>query len=398
MSITLEKILNHSSALSITINEQEVSSVNIGDEVLIDATPLQNYTFTEIAFINKATNETLNMWTWPGNAVYAYISEEWADIDTILVVPFISSEAENVYTVKFNAYDNNDNPLQHELLEGTSPIYDSLAYEGHSLTGKVYNISDYTFKEYSWLSGISADDLTASTEDGTYNVNFTMPAQPIEISATFESTSPAIKHTVTFNVGLITVDTVEVEDGTAIPSADIPTVVPPTGMEFNYWADENNNEFNFNTLITEDITLYAKFKVSTHTVTFKEGEETIAEVEVAHNKTVKDRYPDHMTDANGKEFVYWLDENNEKFDFKTPITEDITLTAYYAQAGSPKWLMSLPNCYVGLKSDIDVLPIARVADGTKALALSATEGEETAYMFNKATLTWIELQHYSVRI
>jgi hypothetical protein len=105
-----------------------------------------------------------------------------------------------------------------------------------------------------------------------------------------------------------------------------------------------------------------------------------------------------MTDANGKEFVYWLDENNEKFDFKTPITEDITLTAYYVQGGSSKWIMSLPNCYVGLKSDIDVLPIARVADGTKALALSETEGEETAYMFNKATLTWIELQHYSVRI
>ena len=105
-----------------------------------------------------------------------------------------------------------------------------------------------------------------------------------------------------------------------------------------------------------------------------------------------------MTDSDGKEFMFWADSNDKEFDFNTPITEDTTLTAYYAQAGSAKWLMSLPNCFVGLKSDVAELPIARVADGTKALALSANEGEEAAYMFNKATLTWIELQHYSVRI
>lgn len=402
MSITLEKILNHSSALSITIDGQEVSIINIGDEIRIEATPLQGYTFTDIAFINKATKETLNMWTWAGSAIYAYISEDWADIDTILVVPFISTADENIHTVRFWAYDDNGNPLQYSLLEGTSPIYDELAYEGHSLTGKVYNISDYTFKEYNWLAGISSEDLTASTEDGTYNVAFTMPTNTTEISAIFESAFPVITHTVTFKSGENTVDTVSVEDGTAIPYAEIPEVpseLIPEGKTFDYWA-LNGTEFDFDTPITEDVILDAVFKdaLVTYTVTFKEGDETIAEVEVEYNSTVNYIDPEHMTDADGKEFMFWLDSNNQEFDFKTPITEDITLTAYYAQAGSSKWLMSLPNCFVGLKSDIDVLPIARVADGTKALALSESAGEEAAYMFNKATLTWIELQHYSVRI
>jgi hypothetical protein len=207
-----------------------------------------------------------------------------------------------------------------------------------------------------------------------------------------------VTHTVTFKNGLITVDTVEVEEGTSIPSADIPTVVPPTGMEFDYWVDEYNNQFNFSTLITEDITLYAKFKVITYTVTFKEGDTTIKTVKVAYNHTVSYIDPQHMTDASGKEFMYWVNSNSQKFDFSTPITEDTTLTAYYAQAGSSKWIMSLPNCFVGLKSDIDYLPIARVDDGTKALALSETAGEETAYIFHKASLTWIELQHYTVNI
>jgi hypothetical protein len=93
-----------------------------------------------------------------------------------------------------------------------------------------------------------------------------------------------------------------------------------------------------------------------------------------------------------------MDENDAEFDFSTPITEDITLTAYYAQAGSSKWIMSLPNCFVGLKSDVADLPIAKVENGTKALAISSTEGEETAYIFHKASLTWIELQNYTVNI
>ena len=333
--------------------------------------------------------------------------------------------------------------------------------------------TELALNNWSNLSGISASDFgewTITRHVGTnfqMACTFTMPSNNVAMTANFRDASATVTHTVTFKNGLVTVDTTTVEDGTAIPSADIPTVVPPTGMEFDYWADENNNEFDFDTLITADITLFAKFKAITYTVTFnsnggsevpsqevnygakatkpedptktgaafvnwysdetletvydfdtvvtsditlyagwnnlqntvtfKEGDETIATVKVDDKQRVKPIEPLHSTDASGNEFVYWA-LNNVEYYFTTPVDNDITLVAVYAKAGSSKWIMSLPNCYVGLKSDVTDLPKARVANGTKALAISENAGEETAYIFHKASLTWIELQHYTVMI
>lgn len=174
------------------------------------------------------------------------------------------------------------------------------------------------------------------------------------------------------------------------------------GYTFDGWFTDEalTTEATSNTEVAEGgLNLYAKFEAisSMHTVTFKEGDETIATVEVDDTQRVMPIEPLHSTDASGNEFVYWA-LNNVEYDFTTPVDNDITLVAVYAKAGSSKWIMSLPNCYVGLKSDVADLPKARVANGTKALAISANAGEETAYIFNKASLTWIELQHYTVNI
>jgi uncharacterized repeat protein (TIGR02543 family) len=176
------------------------------------------------------------------------------------------------------------------------------------------------------------------------------------------------------------------------------------GYTFDGWFidEEFIQQATANTEIPAEETglnLYAKFGTvtSTHTVTFKEGDETIATVQVDDAQRVMPIEPLHSTDASGNEFVYWA-LNNVEYDFTTPVESDITLVAVYAKAGSSKWIMSLPNCYVGLKSDVADLPKARVANGTKALAISANAGEETAYIFHKASLTWIELQHYTVNI
>lgn len=174
------------------------------------------------------------------------------------------------------------------------------------------------------------------------------------------------------------------------------------GYTFKGWytdAELTTQATEGTVLPSEGLNLYAKFGTvtSTHTVTFKEGDETIATVQVDDAQRVMPIEPLHSTDASGNEFVYWA-LNNVEYDFTTPVESDITLVAVYAKAGSSKWIMSLPNCYVGLKSDVADLPKARVADGTKALAISANAGEETAYIFHKASLTWIELQHYTVNI
>lgn len=405
-------------------NNEQVWDYSVGDELKIIAEGVNatyKSAFTGIGFLaSDGVTELTYTATSEG-----WDSEEPSNYVMTFTVPDTFSG--NIYiTTKFNTtgmYDIDFNVTYDADL--VNPDYCSFAIRNNAMKKALPNtivdlrVEAYvldssiqlSFDEFTTLTGISASAFTAWKLVQNYSnyrifeCSFTMPSNNVAMTANFkEGSAPTVTHTVIFRANNQIIGIVNVADGSAIPSEAIPTVpssMIPEGKEFDYWA-ENGVEFDFSTLITATTELNAVFKdipaPEPCTVTFKEGDAIIAEVEVAYNTTVKDRYPDHMTDASGKEFVYWLDENNEKFDFKTPITENITLTAYYVQAGSSKWIMSLPNCYVGLKSDVADLPKARVADGTKALALSATAGEETAYMFNKATLTWIELQHYSVRI
>lgn len=404
-------------------NSEQVWSYSVGDELTIKAEGVNSAyksAFTGIGFLASdgvteltytATSEGWDS-EEPSNYVMTFTVPDTFNGNIYVTTKFDTTE---MYDIDFNVtYDEGlVNPTYCNFVIRNNAMKKALPNTMVDLRVEAYVLDSSTqlsFDEFTTLTGISASAFTAWELVQNYSnyrifeCSFTMPSNNVAITANFKEASVTVTHTVTFRADYQFIDAINVNDGDTIPSELIPTVpssMIPEGKVFDYWA-ENGVEFDFNTLITADTVLDAVFKdapAPEHcTVTFKEGEETIAEVSVVYNTPVKYINPDHMTDEDGKEFVYWIDSNNQEFDFSTPITEDITLTAYYAQAGSPKWLMSLPNCYVGLKSDIDVLPIARVADGTKALALSATEGEETAYMFNKATLTWIELQHYSVRI
>lgn len=341
-------------------------------------------------------------WNEDNYEVILTVPSGLADADIVIVTDFNTTGMYNIapsftvdaqYATATGSFSMNE---YSKALAGTTCAYFV------DLTG-VDSEDEITLESLTDVSGLEVADFITATITGTgttrkFLVRFTMPSSDVAFKANYKGTiEPTVTHTVTFKAGETTVDTVTVTDGTAIPSAEIPTAPSVAGKEFDYWALDGE-EFDFDTLITDDIELDAVYKDAEYTVTFKEGEETVKEVKVGYEDTVSYIDPTTMTDSDGKEFMFWADSNDKEFDFSTPITEDTTLTAYYAQAGSGKWLMSLPNCFVGLKSDVAELPIARVADGTKALALSANAGEEAAYMFNKATLTWIELQHYSVRI
>ena len=255
--------------------------------------------------------------------------------------------------------------------------------ENNSILGRRASQEGYTFDGW-YIDSELTTQATASTE---------IPSVGLNLYAKFVANA----HTVTFNSnGGSAVPSQEVEDG---EKATKPTDPTKAGAEFvNWYSDETlETVYDFNTVVTADITLYAKWNNLQNTVTFKEGDETRATVKVDDMQRVMPIEPLHPVDAEGNEFVYWA-LNNVKYDFTTPVDNDITLVAVYATAASSKWIMSLPNCFVGLKSDVDYLPKARVANGTKALALSANEGEETAYIFHEASLTWIELQHYTVNI
>ena len=120
----------------------------------------------------------------------------------------------------------------------------------------------------------------------------------------------------------------EVEYGlTATKPAD-PTL---KGYTFAFWYlgedEQNATAYDFNTPVTENITLTAKWNINKYTVTFNSYGGTpvplAQEVEYGHTATK----PVEPT-LKGYTFDGWyLDGEEEPFDFGTTITSDITLTA-----------------------------------------------------------------------
>ncbi len=123
----------------------------------------------------------------------------------------------------------------------------------------------------------------------------------------------------------------EVEYGlTATKPAD-PTL---KGYTFAFWYlgedEQNATAYDFNTPVTENITLTAKWTLNTYTVTFNSYGGTpvppAQEVEYGHTATK----PADPT-LKGYTFAFWYlgedEQNATAYDFNTPVTENITLTA-----------------------------------------------------------------------
>lgn len=116
----------------------------------------------------------------------------------------------------------------------------------------------------------------------------------------------------------------------------IPTV---EGFTFDGWyADKTyNTKFDFNTSITSNTTVYAKWTANDYKVSFvTEHVDAPASQNVKYNGTASD--PGKLT-AEGYTFIGWYadEAHKTKFDFSTPITGD---TKVYA-----KWEKNAPNTY-----------------------------------------------------
>ena len=85
--------------------------------------------------------------------------------------------------------------------------------------------------------------------------------------------------------------------------------------------------------MTKHITLYAGWDLITHTVSFDldGGAGSAPDTVVVDGKTVS--APEDPT-KEGFDFDGWYN-GDEKFDFSTPITSDITLKAHWKEASEP---------------------------------------------------------------
>lgn len=129
-----------------------------------------------------------------------------------------------------------------------------------------------------------------------------------------------------------------IEHGKTIKTDEL-TIPTVEGFTFDGWyADEKRTiEFNFNTPITSNTTVYAKWTANDYEVSFiTEHGKTPTSQNVKYNGTATD--PGELT-AEGYTFIGWYadDTYTTKFDFRTPITGD---TKVYA-----KWEKNAPNTY-----------------------------------------------------
>ncbi|HCJ31371.1 MAG TPA: hypothetical protein DHV70_00520, partial [Firmicutes bacterium] len=104
-----------------------------------------------------------------------------------------------------------------------------------------------------------------------------------------------------------------------------------TGYTFKYWSTtQDGEEFDFNTLITEGITLYAVYDINEYSVNFIDQGNVYGDTQKVkyNNVAVK---PEIDPIKEGYTFKYWsLEENGVAYDFNTKITKDITLYSVYS--------------------------------------------------------------------
>lgn len=94
----------------------------------------------------------------------------------------------------------------------------------------------------------------------------------------------------------------------------------------------NDEEFDFNTVINDDITLVAEWEINSYTVTFNSDGGSTIEAQVV-NYGAKATEPADPT-KDGYIFKGWFVGDNA-FDFNTTVTTDITVTAHWENIEEP---------------------------------------------------------------
>ena len=150
------------------------------------------------------------------------------------------------------------------------------------------------------------------------------------------------KYTVTFDTkGGNTIAPATVKEGEKVSE---PTTAPTReGFTFDGWYEDStfSKKFDFNTPITDNMTLYAKWTENKYTVTFDtKGGNTIAPVTVKEGEKVAE--PSPLPTKEGFTFDGWYtdDTYTTKYNFEDAVTKNITLYAKWNEVVVPKYTLT----------------------------------------------------------
>ena len=259
------------------------------------------------------------------------------------------------YTVTFNAYGGFPTPDEQHVKSGEKAVLPAEpTLKGHT----------FAF----WYLGDDEENATAYDFD-----------TPVTGDITLTAKWNINKYTVTFNSygGTPVPPAQEVEYGLTATKPDDPTL---KGYTFAFWYlgedEENATAYDFDTPVTGDITLTAKWNINKYTVTFNSygGTPVPPAQEVEYGLTATK--PDDPT-LKGYTFAFWYlgedEENATAYDFNTPVTENITLTA--------KWNINKYTVTFNSYGGTPVPPAQEVEYGLTATE-PATAPTKTGYTFD----------------
>ena len=161
----------------------------------------------------------------------------------------------------------------------------------------------------------------------------------------------------------------KVRSGERIPLNKLyPNPITNDGGTFDGWyADAAlENEFDFNTPVTSDLTLYAKWFYKKYTVSFiMNGAPDIPDQEVIEGRTMeldKPKYDGHI-------FVAWYMDNEfgKIFSFNTPVTSDLTLYARWETPSPESWFAVDGNGVLTSCAPPDGTVTVVIPEGVKAI-------------------------------
>ena len=259
------------------------------------------------------------------------------------------------YTVTFNAYGGFPTPDEQHVKSGEKAVLPAEpTLKGHT----------FAF----WYLGDDEENATAYDFD-----------TPVTGDITLTAKWNINKYTVTFNSygGTPVPPAQEVEYGLTATKPDDPTL---KGYTFAFWYlgedEENATAYDFDTPVTGDITLTAKWNINKYTVTFDSygGTPVPPAQEVEYGLTATK--PDAPT-LKGYTFAFWYlgddEQNATAYDFNTPVTENITLTA--------KWNINKYTVTFNSYGGTPVPPAQEVEYGLTATE-PATAPTKTGYTFD----------------
>ena len=150
--------------------------------------------------------------------------------------------------------------------------------------------------------------------------NFTLYADFVEVC------------TVTFMSEGSVYESVTVEKGTSVSAPDIDPVSTSANMVFQGWYTDTNydTKYNFDTIVTTNINVYALF-IRQYTVTFMSEGEIYETVKILEGGTVSAPTTEPTSTVDGLIFKNWYADEyySTKYDFNDQVTSDTTIYAKF---------------------------------------------------------------------